>query len=84
VLTVEDRVRIIVCDNGIGIAPETMGRMFSHGFTTRKAGHGFGLHSAALAAVELGGSLTVKSDGLGCGATFTLDLPFTPPELAHE
>ena len=62
-------------DNGIGIAPENLTRIFSHGFTTRAYGHGFGLHSAVLAAKEMKGSLTVHSDGLGTGATFTLTLP---------
>ncbi len=65
-----------VADNGIGIDPENLTRIFQHGFTTRKAGHGFGLHSGALAAKELGGSLNVNSDGPGLGATFTLDLPY--------
>jgi signal transduction histidine kinase len=72
--------RISVVDNGVGIAPEVMGRLFTHGFTTRKSGHGFGLHSAALAAKELGGSLTAVSEGLGHGAMFQLTLPPTPPE----
>ena len=70
-----ERVRIAVIDNGTGIAPENMTRIFSHGFTTRATGHGFGLHSGALAARELGGSLAAASNGLGCGATFTLELP---------
>lgn len=70
-----DRVQIQVVDNGIGIAPENLTRVFGHGFTTRPDGHGFGLHSGALAAQELGGSLTVQSDGPGHGATFTLELP---------
>ena len=72
----EDRVRIEVRDNGMGIAPENLTRVFAHGFTTRKEGHGFGLHSAALAAKELDGSLTADSDGVGNGATFTLELPY--------
>jgi signal transduction histidine kinase len=70
-----DQVRISVVDNGIGIPPENLARIFNHGFTTRKDGHGFGLHSAVLAAVELGGSLSAHSDGLGHGAVFTLELP---------
>lgn len=69
------RVKIQVRDNGIGIAPENMTRIFAHGFTTKKDGHGFGLHSGALAARELGGVLTAESDGPGRGATFTLELP---------
>ena len=76
-------VRIAVTDNGIGIAPEHMTRIFSHGFTTKRDGHGFGLHSGALAARELGGALRAASDGSGKGATFTLDLPLRPPETGH-
>jgi signal transduction histidine kinase len=79
----EGGVRICVIDNGVGIAPENMPRLFSHGFTTRASGHGFGLHSGALAAQELGGSLRVQGGGPGCGATFTLELPCVPAEAAH-
>jgi PAS domain S-box-containing protein len=76
-------VRISVIDNGVGIKPENIRRLFRHGFTTRKSGHGFGLHSAALAAGELGGRLSAHSDGEGKGARFDLDLPITPPEVAR-
>jgi signal transduction histidine kinase len=72
------RIKISVMDNGIGIPPENLTRIFNHGFTTRMNGHGFGLHSGALAAKELGGALTVHSDGLGHGANFTLHLPIQP------
>ncbi|MDO8942196.1 MAG: ATP-binding protein, partial [Desulfobacterales bacterium] len=80
-VSANERVRITVADNGVGIPPENLNRIFSHGFTTKKEGHGFGLHSSALAAKEMGGSLTVRSDGPGQGATFTLELPVdrTPP-----
>ncbi|MDP9141879.1 MAG: PAS domain-containing protein [Pseudomonadota bacterium] len=74
-----DRIRISVGDNGIGIAPENLTRIFSQGFTTRKDGRGIGLHSGALAAAELGGRLSAHSDGPGKGATFTLELPQQPP-----
>ncbi len=70
-----NRVAFQVQDTGVGIPPENMDRIFQHGFTTRKQGHGFGLHSGALAARALGGTLTADSDGPGCGATFTLELP---------
>jgi signal transduction histidine kinase len=70
-------VRIAIADNGVGIAAENMTRIFSHGFTTRETGHGFGLHSGALAAREIGGGLLVHSDGPGCGAVFTLELPIS-------
>jgi two-component system, NtrC family, sensor kinase len=78
------KVRLQVCDNGIGIAPENLTRIFSHGFTTRRDGHGFGLHSGALAAKELGGLLTAESSGLGHGATFTLELPLPAAETHKE
>jgi PAS domain S-box-containing protein len=75
-----DRVRIVVADNGVGIAHEHLTRIFEHGFTTRRDGHGFGLHSSALAARELGGVLLAHSDGPGRGARFTLELPARPAE----
>ena len=70
---------ISVSDNGIGIAPENFTRIFEHGYTTKTDGHGFGLHSGVLAAREMGGSLTVHSDGIGRGATFALELPCEIP-----
>jgi PAS domain S-box-containing protein len=73
-----DRLKISISDNGIGIPPENLTRIFNHGFTTMRGGHGFGLHSGALAAKEMEGALTVYSDGLGKGATFTLELPLHP------
>ncbi|MFA6546021.1 MAG: PAS domain-containing protein [Limisphaerales bacterium] len=73
-------VSIQVLDNGVGISPENLGRIFTHGFTTRPGGHGFGLHSAALIAKEMGGALTVHSEGAGKGAMFSLDLPAQPKE----
>jgi PAS domain S-box-containing protein len=73
-------VRICVVDNGVGIPVENMHRLFTHGFTTRQSGHGFGLHSCALAAQELGGSLRAESDGPGRGAAFVLELPCVLPD----
>jgi signal transduction histidine kinase len=79
----DGRVRISVTDNGVGIPPENLTRIFNHGFTTRVSGHGFGLHSGALAAKEMGGSLTVQSAGPGQGAVFTLELPCPAQETTH-
>jgi signal transduction histidine kinase len=64
-----------VRDSGSGISAENLQRIFSHGFTTKPDGHGFGLHSCAIAAQEMGGSLLARSDGPGRGATFELRLP---------
>ncbi len=75
-------LRIQVSDNGIGIPKENLNRIFEHGFTTRKNGHGFGLHNTALSVNELNGSITVQSDGPGKGAAFTVELPFKTQETA--
>ena len=79
-LVEEEMLRIDVVDNGVGIAPENLTRVFAHGFTTKKDGHGFGLHSAVIAAQEMGGTLTAHSDGPGTGARFTLELPIEMTE----
>ena len=68
-------VTIEVGDNGIGIPAENMARLFQYGFTTREGGHGFGLHSCALTALELGGEIKAASEGPGKGARFILILP---------
>jgi len=78
----QDRIRIQVIDNGMGISNENLTRIFEHGFTTRKKGHGFGLHSTALSANELNGSIKVHSDGPGQGAVFSVELPFKTQEVA--
>ena len=77
----QDRARVAISDNGVGIPPENLEQIFSYGFTTKKDGHGFGLCSCAVAAREIGGSLTVHSDGPGQGASFTLEIPYHRPEL---
>jgi signal transduction histidine kinase len=77
----DDRVRTEVKDSGIGLAPENLTRIFAHGYTTKSNGHGFGLHSGALAAQQMSGSLWAESEGLGRGATFILELPLVE---AHE
>ena len=74
-------IRFQVVDNGIGISPENLTKIFSSGFTTRKEGHGFGLHSSANAAAEMGGTLSVMSDGPELGAIFTLDVPFKENQI---
>ncbi|MDJ0765761.1 MAG: PAS domain S-box protein [Myxococcota bacterium] len=80
--------RIEVKDDGVGISKANLTKIFTHGFTTKKDGHGFGLHSSANAAHQLGGSLMASSDGEGKGATFVLELPIngtasTPTDAPH-
>jgi signal transduction histidine kinase len=72
------RVSVSVLDNGMGIAPENLTRIFAQGFSTRKDGHGFGLHSSVLMAQDMNGTLTASSAGPGQGACFILELPLTP------
>ena len=79
-----DRIRIEVEDTGVGLPRENLTRIFAHGFTTKRDGHGFGLHSGALAAREMGGSLWAESEGPGAGATFVLELPFVAANRTAE
>lgn len=69
---------ITIKDNGTGISLDNLKKIFSFGFTTKKDGHGFGLHSSAISAQEMGGTLFVNSDGDGKGASFSLTLPYQP------
>jgi signal transduction histidine kinase len=70
-----DRFTIEVEDTGGGITEENLKNIFHHGFTTRKEGHGCGLHSSANAARSMGGTLTAHSEGAGLGAKFVVELP---------
>lgn len=80
----EGEIEIGVSDNGVGIPPEVLQQLFKHGFSTRKDGHGFGLHSAAQALQELGGRLTASSAGAGKGATFHLILPYAGDRAENQ
>lgn len=71
----DGRIQVEVADNGVGISSENLSHIFTQGFSTRKEGHGFGLHSSILAAQDMGGSLVVRSNGQGKGAAFILELP---------
>lgn len=83
-VSADGKVQLRVIDNGVGISQENLTRIFAFGFTTKKTGHGFGLHSSALAAREMEGSLIATSPGLGKGATFILELPAAPSVTAPE
>jgi signal transduction histidine kinase len=80
----ENRISLAVEDTGVGLPPENLTRIFAHGFTTKVDGHGFGLHSCALAAGQMGGSLRAESEGLGHGAAFILELPLDTADNIKE
>jgi signal transduction histidine kinase len=85
VRTVLDQLEIAVEDSGVGIAPELLPRVWEFGFTTKTHGHGFGLHSAAVAAQQLGGTVSAQSEGPGLGARFSVTIPISAsPELARD
>ncbi|MCI5160367.1 MAG: ATP-binding protein [Candidatus Electrothrix sp. AUS1_2] len=70
-------VMIEIRDNGKGMAQKVLQQAFTFGFTTKKGGHGFGLHNAANLTAEMGGSLIGESAGSEQGATFRMRLPVT-------
>jgi len=78
------KITIEISDNGIGIKPEDLDKMFKQGFTTKPSGHGFGLHSCQLAANDMQGTITAKSPGTNQGATFILELPLKKFEVKNE
>lgn len=70
-------LRIMVQDNGTGIATEDLERIFDPFFTRKTQGTGLGLTMARRAVAEHGGTLRVESES-GKGSTFTIFLPVTP------
>jgi signal transduction histidine kinase len=79
-----DRIRFEIRDTGVGVEPENLTRIFAHGFTTKRNGNGFGLHSSAIAAQQMHGALWAESEGRGRGATFILELPIDPVLAAES
>jgi len=72
-ITRDDRAIFVrVKDSGCGIPSENITKIFSHGFTTKKGGHGFGLHSCANYMKEMGGEIRAESEGWGKGSSFEL------------
>ncbi len=78
------RARISVGDSGRGIERENLQKIFNYGFTTKRYGNGFGLHSAANAMTEMGGTIQVHSDGPGTGATFAIEFPLLEETAEKE
>ncbi len=66
-------------DKGIGIRADQLTAVFSHGHTTKKDGHGYGLHASANDIGAMGGTIRAESSGPGKGACFVLTLPIREP-----
>jgi len=67
--------RVVVADEGHGVAPEHTDRVMKAGFTTKgQSGNGLGLHSFAVFLSATGGDLRVQSDGVGKGAVVTAEI----------
>ncbi|NEO87290.1 MAG: AAA family ATPase [Spirulina sp. SIO3F2] len=74
---VDDQVQIQLQDNGCGMKPETVERIFEQGFTTKAVGKGTGLGMAIAHQIiteKHGGTIVCNSE-LGQGTTFTITLP---------
>ena len=69
-----DNIYIRVTDTGHGIPPHLLSNIFTNGFTTKKDGHGFGLHISANYMNEMGGKIWAESPGADQGATFVLQV----------
>lgn len=70
-----ETVRIEIHDNGVGIDPDHLTRVFHQGYTTKQDGKGFGLHFCGNVVSEMKGHIHVRSAGRGQGATFVIELP---------
>lgn len=67
---------VIIEDNGRGISPQDMGKIFTPFFTTKgEMGNGLGLASAWRIAQKHGGNIQAQSQGLGRGSRFVLTFP---------
>lgn len=80
----KDKIEIQISENGIGISKDNLNKIFIFGFTTKKSGHGFGLHASALAINELGGEIRANSEGPEKGSTFTIYLPYRKASLLKD
>ena len=78
-----ESIYIRVIDNGVGIQPEFADKVFQHGYTTKADGHGFGLHSCANAATELGGTLQIVNFDEP-GASLELTIPMQSGGTSRE
>lgn len=76
VYTEEPDLIMNITDNGAGITEDDLQKIFTHGYTTKENGFGFGLHSSANYLQEMGASIKAYSQGSGKGATFILTFQY--------
>ncbi|MCK4461185.1 MAG: GAF domain-containing protein [candidate division Zixibacteria bacterium] len=69
-----ERISIEISDNGTGMSEQTIAKIFTPHFTTKKGGHGLGLSNCKRIIESHKGELTVKSSAAG-GTTFAVILP---------
>lgn len=67
-------VKISLTDEGVGVSPEHLEKIFDPYFTTKQTGSGLGLATSYATMRRHGGHITVDSE-LGPGATFSIYLP---------
>ena len=69
-------VEIVIKDNGCGISPENLNKIFSPFFTTKSVGKGTGLGLSICYGIidNMHGTLEVSSE-VGVGTTFSIHLP---------
>jgi signal transduction histidine kinase len=75
----KDHLRLTVADQGAGIEPDSMAKIFEPYFTTKPNGSGLGLSIARRIADAHGGKITVESEP-NQGARFQVFLPFKTAE----
>jgi nitrogen fixation/metabolism regulation signal transduction histidine kinase len=74
----QEGLRLTVADDGSGIAPHALERVFEPTFSTRSSGAGLGLAIARRLVESWGGTITLTSR-LGSGTTVQMVLPAAPP-----
>lgn len=84
VLRKDDYVQMLISDTGCGIEQKNLKTIFSHGYTTRKEKHGFGLHSCANYMMEMGGRIEAQSEGPGKGAIISLEFKAATPTRSYS
>jgi two-component system, NtrC family, sensor histidine kinase HydH len=77
----DDTVRIRVSDEGCGVPPEDIDKLFNPFFTTKESGTGLGLPVAHQIVGQMGGLLTAHRNPSG-GMTFSIELPLKQAQKA--